>query len=92
MRMSRFAGAAVEVFCVVAYRLRWSGNEYYHRDACGSVSELTGAVGLFYILLICLGLLFVTLEKLQLPDASASQNRIPQATLFQALLPFDSGR
>ncbi len=75
----------------VAYRLNWSGDEDDHGDACGSVSELTGTVGLFYIVLICLGILFVTLEKLQGLDASPSQVRAPQAALFQALLPFDGG-
>ncbi len=76
----------------MAYRLKWSGDEDDRGDACGSISELTGTVGLFYIVLICLGLLFVTLEKLQGLDASPSQNRTPQADLFQALLPFDGGR
>ncbi len=76
----------------MAYGLKWSGDEDDRGDACGSVSELTGAVGLFYIVLICLGLLFVTLEKLQGLDDSPSQARTPQAALFQALLPFDAGR
>ena len=76
----------------MAYRLKWSGDEDERGDACGSVSELTGTIGLFYIVLICLGLLFVTLEKLQGLEASPSQIRAPQSALFQALLPFDAGR
>ncbi len=75
----------------MAYRIKWEGEQDDGRDASGSVSELTGTVGLFYIFLICLGLLFVTLKNLQGQDASPSPARSPQAALLQALLPFDSG-
>jgi hypothetical protein len=75
----------------VAYRFKWSGDEEYQPDSTGSLSELTAAVGLFYIFLICLGILFVTLKNLQGREAAPSQLS-SQATLFQALLPFDGGR
>ncbi|MGO9484697.1 MAG: hypothetical protein ACLPX9_08965 [Rhodomicrobium sp.] len=73
------------------YKLKWEGDDGDKQDACGSVSELAGTVGLFYIFLICLGLLFVTLEKLQSEEMSPSQTHSPQAALYQALLPFDQG-
>ena len=77
----------------MAYKFKWeAGGEEDRRDAFGSISELTGTVGLFYIFLICLGLLFVTLKNMQGQDASPSQLHTPQSALFQALLPFDSGR
>ncbi len=74
----------------MAYRLKWGGDSEERQDACG-ISELTGTVGLFYIFLICLGLLFVMLKNLQGRDA-APPVPSPQAALYQALLPFDSGR
>ena len=76
----------------MAYRFKWSGGDEDQPDTRGSVSELTGTVGLFYIFLICLGILFVGLKNLQGQEALPSQDRPSQATLFQALLPFDSGR
>jgi hypothetical protein len=76
----------------VAYRFKWSGGDEDRQDARGSVSELTGTVGLFYIFLICLGILFVLLKNLQGQEAPASQVPASQAAFFQALLPFDSGR
>ncbi|MGO9170373.1 MAG: hypothetical protein ACLP7P_00175 [Rhodomicrobium sp.] len=75
----------------MARRLKWRGDDKDERDACGSVTELIGTIGLFYIALICLGIAFVTLENLHSAGDSASQARPPQAALFQALLPFDSG-
>ena len=49
----------------MAYQFKWSGGDEDRPDARGSVSELTGTVGLFYIFLICLGILFVALKNLQ---------------------------
>ncbi len=72
----------------MAYRFKWEHDE----ENRGGISELTGTVGLFYIFLICLGMLFVTLKNLQSQDAPASQPHSPETALFQALLPFDSGR
>lgn len=76
----------------MAYRFKWSGGDEDRPDTRGSVSELTGTVGLFYIFLICLGILFVALKNLQGQEAPASQVPPSQAAFFQALLPFDSGR
>jgi hypothetical protein len=76
----------------VAYRFKWGGGDEDQPDARGSVPELTGTVGLFYIFLICLGILFVTLKNLQGQEARASQVPPSQAAFSQALLPFDSGR
>ncbi|MGO8952351.1 MAG: hypothetical protein ACLPWS_06155 [Rhodomicrobium sp.] len=72
-------------------RLKWSEDGEDEREVCGSVTELIGTVGLFYIVLICLGLAFVTLQSLHRAGEAPSQARPPQAALFQALLPFDSG-
>jgi hypothetical protein len=72
----------------LAYRLKWGGDEEEGQDACG-LSELTGTVGLFYIFLICLGLLFVMLKIMQGQDAPPPAHS-PQAALYQALLPFDN--
>jgi hypothetical protein len=74
----------------LAYRLKWETDPEDGQNACG-LSELTGTVGLFYIFLICLGLLFVTLKNLQGQDAPPPAQS-PQSALYQALLPFDSGR
>lgn len=71
-------------------RLKWGEDGDHNGDACGSISELMGAVGLLYIILICLGLLFVALEKLQGLDPSPSQIQTPPG-VFQTLLPFDGG-
>jgi hypothetical protein len=76
----------------VAYRFMWSSGDEDRPDASGSVPELTGTVGLFYIFLICLGILFVTLKNLQGQEVRASEVPPSQAAFFQALLPFDSGR
>jgi hypothetical protein len=76
----------------MAYRLKWEAGGENRQDCSGSLSELTGTVGLFYIFLICLGLLFVTLKNLQGQDAPVSQPHSPPSALYQALLPFDSGR
>jgi hypothetical protein len=55
------------------------------------VLELTGTVGLFYMLPICLGLPLVMLKNLQFQNAPPLAPS-PHAALQQALLPFDSGR
>jgi hypothetical protein len=72
----------------LAYRLKWDAGNGERNDACG-ISELTATVGLFYIFLICLGLLFVMLKNLQGRDVPPPA---PQFALYKALLPFDSGR
>ena len=55
----------------MAYRFKWSGGDEDRPDTRGSVSELTGTVGLFYIFLICLGILFVGLKKFTGPGGVA---------------------
>jgi hypothetical protein len=61
-----------------------------HPDNCGGICELTYSVGVFYIFLICLGFLFVTLKQQE--SLNVFQARPADSALFQALLPFDSGR
>ncbi len=73
----------------MAYRIKWEGAGEERRNNCGGVCELTYTVGMFYIFLICLGLLFVTLKQRESLDA---QVRPAESALFQALLPYDSGR
>jgi hypothetical protein len=75
----------------VAYKLRWTGDEEKPEDACGSVSELISTVGLFYIGLLCLGLLFVALENAQSADNSVLLARSPHAALYEVLHPGSSG-
>ena len=59
----------------MAKRLNWSGDGKNKQDAC-SLSELLGAVGLFYIVLLCLGIVFVLLQQAQrLTSPSFRQGR-----------------
>ncbi|MGO9545437.1 MAG: hypothetical protein ACLPPF_11665 [Rhodomicrobium sp.] len=75
----------------MAQKLKWSEDGESERDACGSLSELAGTVGLFYIALICMGLVFITLQKLQGPGASFAAAQAPQSALFQAVQPGEGG-
>jgi hypothetical protein len=58
-------------------------------DNCRGFCELTYAVGMLYVFLISLGLLFVTLKQ---RESMAPAAMPPGSALFQAFLPFDSGR
>ncbi len=62
----------------MAKRLNWSGDGKNKQDAC-SLSELLGAVGLFYIVLLCLGIVFVLLQQAQRLDAPLVQTGAVQA-------------
>jgi hypothetical protein len=73
----------------VTHKFRWDDSGERKTDRCGSICELTYTVGMFYIFLICLGFLFITLKQ---QESLGTQVRPAGNPLFQALLPFDSGR
>jgi hypothetical protein len=68
--------------------LAWSHKFVWNeeRDACGSLSELIGTVGLFYIGLLLLSLVLVTLVRPESFDEPFAHGRAAQA-MFQFLWP-----
>jgi hypothetical protein len=74
----------------VAYKIEWEDRGNAESSTCGGICELTYAVGLLYIFLICMGLLFIALKQHE--SLNAFRAHPAESALFQAFLPFDSGR
>ena len=62
-------------------------NECDEKDACGTVSELIGAVGLFYIVLLFLGFILVRLETPELSHELSDFARPAQVRTQGFLIP-----
>lgn len=70
----------------MAHKFVWNEEHNEERDACGSLSELIGTVGLFYIGLLLLSLVLVTLVRPESFDEPFAHGRAAQA-VFQFLRP-----